>query len=74
MTTAETVNRILNFHGNRVLRKPDYAASLAEDRVRNKEEELVKRHYRRTVKLLEDGVREPGPAVRPTSSTSLSRS
>ena len=39
---------------DRVLRKPDYAASLAEDRVRNKEEELVKRHYRRTVKLLED--------------------
>ena len=39
---------------DRVLRKPGYAASLAEDRVRNKEEELVKRHYRRTVKLLED--------------------
>ena len=39
---------------DRVLRKPDYAASLAEDRVHNKEEELVKRHYRRTVKLLED--------------------
>ena len=37
-----------------VLRKPDYAANLAEDRVRNKEEELVKRHFRRAVKLLED--------------------
>jgi hypothetical protein len=38
---------------DRVLRKPDYAANLAEDRVRNKEEELVKRHFRRAVKLLE---------------------
>jgi peptide chain release factor subunit 1 len=38
---------------DRVLRKPDYAANLAEDRVRSKEEELVKRHFRRTVKLLE---------------------
>ena len=37
-----------------VLRKPDYAANLAEDRVRNKEEELVKKHYRRAVKVLED--------------------
>ena len=39
---------------DRVLRKPDYAANLAEDRVRNKEEELVKKHYRRAVKVLED--------------------
>ncbi len=38
---------------DRVLRKPDYAANLAEDRVRNKEEELVKRHFRRAVKVLE---------------------
>jgi hypothetical protein len=37
-----------------VLRKPDYAANLAEDRVRNKEEELVKKHFRRAVKVLED--------------------
>lgn len=36
-----------------VLRKPDYAAGLVEDRIRNKAEELVKRHYRRVVKLLE---------------------
>jgi hypothetical protein len=39
---------------DRVLRKPDYAGNLAEDRVRNKEEELVKKHYRRAVKVLED--------------------
>src|SRR5260221_4048237 len=36
-----------------VLRKPDYAAGLAEDRVRNKADELAKRHFRRVVELLE---------------------
>jgi peptide chain release factor subunit 1 len=35
-----------------VLRKRDYAAGLAEDRVRNKAEELAKRHFRRVVQLL----------------------
>jgi peptide chain release factor subunit 1 len=37
-----------------VLRKPDYAAGLAEDRVRNKAEELTKRHFRRVVQALSD--------------------
>jgi peptide chain release factor subunit 1 len=45
---------------DRVLRKPDYAAGLAEDRVRNKEEELVKRHFRRVVKVLEELLRTDG--------------
>jgi peptide chain release factor subunit 1 len=43
-----------------VLRKPDYAAGLAEDRVRNKAEELGKRHFRRVVKLMEDLLRTDG--------------
>jgi peptide chain release factor subunit 1 len=43
-----------------VLRKPDYAAGLAEDRVRNKAEELAKRHFRRVVKLLETLLRTDG--------------
>lgn len=34
---------------DRTLRKPDYAAGLDEDRVRNKADELSKRHYRRLV-------------------------
>src|SRR2546423_3200280 len=37
-----------------VLRKPDYAAGLAEDRVRNKAGELSKRHFRRVVQALRD--------------------
>ena len=37
-----------------VLRKPDYAAGLAEDRVRNKAEELTKRHFRRVAQALRD--------------------
>jgi hypothetical protein len=37
-----------------VLRKPDYAAGLAEDRIRNKAEELTKRHFRRVVQALGD--------------------
>jgi peptide chain release factor subunit 1 len=42
------------------LRKPDYAAGLAETRVRNKAEELGKRHFRRVVKLLEELLRTDG--------------
>ena len=38
---------------DRVLRKPNYAAGLAEDRVRNKADELSKRHYRRVVEVLD---------------------
>ncbi|MGW7489651.1 baeRF10 domain-containing protein [Streptomyces sp. NPDC054786] len=34
---------------DRTLRKPNYAAGLAEDRVRNKADELSKRHYRRLI-------------------------
>jgi peptide subunit release factor 1 (eRF1) len=34
------------------LRKPNYAAGLAEDRVRNKAEEMAKRHYRRVAAQL----------------------
>jgi peptide chain release factor subunit 1 len=33
---------------DRTLRRPNYAANLAEDRVHNKVEELAKKHYRRT--------------------------
>jgi peptide chain release factor subunit 1 len=43
-----------------VLRKPDYAAGLAEDRVRNKAEEMAKRHFRRVVKVLEELLRTDG--------------
>jgi peptide chain release factor subunit 1 len=39
---------------DRALRKPNYAAGLAEDRVRNKADELSKRHYRRTVEVLDE--------------------
>ncbi|HEY0451126.1 hypothetical protein [Actinophytocola sp.] len=34
---------------DRKLRKPNFAANLAEDRVHHKAEELAKKHYRRTV-------------------------
>ncbi|MFF9114748.1 hypothetical protein ACF09Y_03815 [Streptomyces massasporeus] len=34
---------------DRTLRKPNYAAGFAEDRVRNKADELSKRHYRRLI-------------------------
>jgi peptide chain release factor subunit 1 len=50
--------REVNGFKDRVLRKPDYAANLAEDRVRNKEEELVKKHYRRAVKVLEEDLQQ----------------
>ena len=39
---------------DRVLRKPNYAAGLAEDRVRNKADELSKRHYRRVAEVLDE--------------------
>lgn len=39
---------------DRVLRKPSYAAGLAEDRVRNKADELSKRHYRRVAEVLDE--------------------
>jgi peptide subunit release factor 1 (eRF1) len=39
---------------DRALRKRDYAAGLAEDRVRNKADELSKRHYRRVVEMLDE--------------------
>jgi peptide chain release factor subunit 1 len=38
----------------RMLRKPNYAAGLAEDRVRNKADELSKRHYRRVAEVLDE--------------------
>ncbi|MFD9222211.1 hypothetical protein ACFWDI_19880 [Streptomyces sp. NPDC060064] len=41
--------RELEMIRDRTLRKPNYAAGLAEDRVRNKADELSKRHYRRLV-------------------------
>jgi len=45
---------------DRVLRKRDYAAGLAEDRVRNKADELSKRHYRRVVETLDELLRVGG--------------
>jgi Bacterial archaeo-eukaryotic release factor family 10 len=43
-----------------VLRKRDYAAGLAEDRVRNKANELSKRHYGRVVETLDELLRTGG--------------
>lgn len=40
------------------LRKPDYAAGRLEDRVRNKADELSKRHYRRVVGTLDSLFRD----------------
>jgi peptide subunit release factor 1 (eRF1) len=40
------------------LRKPNYAVGLAEDRVRNKAEELAKRHYRRVAEQLTELLRD----------------
>ncbi|HKB30800.1 MAG TPA: hypothetical protein VKD26_08185 [Streptosporangiaceae bacterium] len=45
---------------DRVLRKPGYAGTLAEDRVRNKADELSKRHYRRVVAILDELFRTDG--------------
>ncbi len=42
------------------LRKPSYAAGLAEDRVRNKADELAKRHYRHVAELLTDLMQADG--------------
>jgi peptide chain release factor subunit 1 len=41
-------------------RKPNYAAGLAEDRVRNKADELSKRHYRTVVGILDELFRTGG--------------
>lgn len=38
---------------DRVLRKPNYAAGRVEERVRNKADELSKRHYRNVVQVLD---------------------
>lgn len=38
---------------DRALRKPNYAAGRVEERVRNKADELTKRHYRNVVQLLD---------------------
>jgi Bacterial archaeo-eukaryotic release factor family 10 len=45
---------------DQVLRKPNYAAGLAEYGVRNKADELVKRHYRRVAQTLGELVRTGG--------------
>src|SRR6266566_7148027 len=45
---------------DRVLRKPNYAGGLAEDRVRNKADELSRRHYRRAAQLLDELLRADG--------------
>jgi peptide chain release factor subunit 1 len=39
---------------DRALRKPNYAAGLAEDHVRSRADELTKRHYRNTVQALDE--------------------
>jgi peptide chain release factor subunit 1 len=39
---------------DRALRKPNYAAGQAEERVRNKAGELTKRHYRRVVSAIDE--------------------
>ncbi|MGV9301798.1 baeRF10 domain-containing protein [Nonomuraea sp. NPDC004354] len=51
----EEIHEIGKVRG-RVLRKPDYAgwAGYAEYRVRNKADDLAKRHYRQTVNLLDE--------------------
>jgi peptide chain release factor subunit 1 len=46
--------REVSTFSDRVLRKPNYAAGLAEDRVRNKADELSKRHYRRVAEVLDE--------------------
>jgi hypothetical protein len=45
---------------DRTLRKPNYAAGLAEDRVRNKADELSKRHYRNVARRLDEMFRSGG--------------
>lgn len=45
---------------DRVLRKPNFASNLAEDRVRNQEDELVKRHFRRVLESLAERLQTGG--------------
>jgi peptide chain release factor subunit 1 len=45
---------------DRTLRKPNYAAGLAEDRVRNKADELSKRHFRKVAAQLDELFRTDG--------------
>jgi peptide subunit release factor 1 (eRF1) len=45
---------------DRVLRKPNYAAGREEYRVRNKADELIKRHYRRVAEILDELFRTGG--------------
>ncbi len=45
---------------DRALRKPNYAAGLAEDRVRNRADELSKRHYRNVAQRLDEMFRSGG--------------
>jgi peptide chain release factor subunit 1 len=45
---------------DRILRKPNYAAGLAEDRVRNKADELSKRHFRKVTAHLDELFRTDG--------------
>lgn len=45
---------------DRVLRKPNYAAGGDEDRVRNRADELSKRHYRRVAGILDELFRAGG--------------
>lgn len=52
--------RELTMVKDQVLRKPNYAAGLDEDRVRNKAGELSKRHYRRVAGILEELFRTDG--------------
>jgi len=45
---------------DRVLRKKNYAGTLAEDRVRNRADELSKRHYRNAARVLDELFRSGG--------------
>jgi peptide chain release factor subunit 1 len=45
---------------DRVLRKKNYAGTLAEDRVRNRADELSKRHYRNVAQVLDELFRSGG--------------
>ena len=42
------------------VRKPNYATNLAEDRVRNRADELAKRHFRKVAELLDEEFRSQG--------------
>jgi peptide chain release factor subunit 1 len=47
---------------DQTLRKPNYAAGLAEDRVRNRADELTKRHFRKVAQTLTDLFQADGDA------------